>query len=126
MNLATIILLVLALYAVQIFLQETSRFRFDLWAIMGNRDSPPEASVLAGRLDRAKNNMLEALPFFLGLALLAIAKGNDAGQPTNGALIFLLARLAYVPAYVSGVPVLRSLIWLAANGGLVMIALPQI
>ena len=66
MSLTTIILLVLALYMVQIFLQETSRFGFDLWAIMGNRDHLPEMSIIAGRLERAKNNMLEALPFFLG------------------------------------------------------------
>ena len=69
MTLTTIILLVLALYMVQIFLQETSRFGFDLRGIVGNRDDLPKMSVLAGRLDRAKNNMLKALPIFLGLAL---------------------------------------------------------
>jgi uncharacterized MAPEG superfamily protein len=126
MTLTTIILLVLVLYMVQIFLQETSRFGFDLWGIMGNRDNPPEMSVIAGRLDRAKNNMLEALPFFLALALLALVKLGDTGEATRGALIFLVARVAYVPAYVSGIPVLRSLIWLAANAGLVMMALPLI
>jgi uncharacterized MAPEG superfamily protein len=126
MTLTTIILLVLVLYMVQIFLQETSRFGFDLWGIMGNRDNPPEMSVIAGRLDRAKTNMLEALPFFLALALLALVKLGDTGEATRGALIFLVARVAYVPAYVSGIPVLRSLIWLAANAGLVMMALPLI
>ena len=126
MTLTTIILLVLVLYMVQIFLQETSRFGFDLWGIMGNRDNPPEMSVIAGRLDRAKTNMLEALPFFLALALLALVKLGDTGEATRGALIFLVARVAYVPAYVSGIPVLRSLIWLTANAGLVMMALPLI
>jgi uncharacterized MAPEG superfamily protein len=126
MSLTTIILLVLALFMAQIFLQETSRFGFDLWGIMGNRDNPPEISVIAGRLDRAKTNMLEALPFFLALALLALVKLGDTGEAARGALIFLVARVAYVPAYVSGVPVLRSLIWLAANAGLVMMALPLI
>ena len=58
MTLTRIILLVLALYLLQLFLQETARFRFNLWDIMGNRDIPPEMSVVAGRLDRAKNNML--------------------------------------------------------------------
>ena len=72
MTLTTIILLVLALYLAQLFLQETSRFGFDLWRIVGNRDNPPQMSVVAGRLDRAKNNMLEALPIILALALLAL------------------------------------------------------
>ena len=126
MTLTAIILLVLALYAVQLFLQETARFRFSLWDIMGNRDKPPEMSVVAGRLDRAKNNMLEALPLFLALALLALVKSGGTSETVQGALIFLVARVAYVPAYVSGIPILRSLIWLVGNAGLLMMALPLI
>lgn len=126
MTLTTIILLVLALFMVQIFLQETSRFSFDLWAIVGNRDESPEMSIIAARLDRAKNNMLEALPFFLALALLALVKGGDTNLTVDGATIFLIARVAYVPAYVSGIPMLRSLVWLVANAGLVVMALPLI
>lgn len=126
MTLTTIVLLVLALYLVQLFLQETSRFRFDILAIVGNRDHPPEMSIVAARLNRAKNNMLEALPLFLALALLALVKGGDTTQAVQGAMVFLVARLVYVPAYVSGIPLLRSLVWLAANAGLVVMALPLI
>ena len=126
MTLTTIILLVLALYVVQIFLQETSRFGFDVWGIVGNRDKLPEMSVVAGRLDRAKNNMLEALPIFLALALVALIKGDDTSRVAHAALIFLVARVVYVPAYVSGVPMLRSLVWLVGVASLVMMALPLI
>ncbi|MEJ2553281.1 MAG: MAPEG family protein [Gammaproteobacteria bacterium] len=126
MTLMTIILLVLALYMVQIFLQETSRFGFDLWGIVGNRDKLPEMSVVAGRLHRAKNNMLEALPIFLALALLALVKGGDTSEVAHAALIFLIARVVYVPAYVSGVPVLRSLVWLVGVASLAMMALSLI
>jgi uncharacterized MAPEG superfamily protein len=126
MTLTTIILLVLALYIVQLFLQETSRFGFDLWGIVGNRDNLPEMSVVAGRLDRAKNNMLESLPIFLTLALLALVKGGDTNEVANAASIFLIARAVYVPVYVSGVPLLRSLVWLVAVASLVVMALPLI
>ena len=126
MTLTTIILLVLALYMVQLFLQETSRFGFDLWGIVGNRDNLPELSVVAGRLDRAKNNMQEALPIFLALALLALVKGGDTSEAAQAASIFLIARVVYVPAYVSGVPMLRSLVWLVGVASLVMMALPLI
>lgn len=122
MTLTTIIILVLALYMVQIFLQETSRFGFDLWGIVGNRDNVPKMSVVAARLDRAKNNMLEALPIFLALALLALVKGGDTNEVANAALVFFIARVVYVPAYVSGVPVVRSLVWLVSVAGLVMMA----
>lgn len=126
MTLTAIILLVLALYLVQIFLQEISRFGFDLWRIVGNRDDPPQMSVIAGRLDRAKNNMLEALPIFLSLALLALVKGGDTSGAAHAASIFLIARVVYVPAYASGIPMLRSLVWLVGLAGLVMMALPLI
>ncbi len=127
MTLTTIILLVLALYIAQLFLQETSRFGFDLWGIVDTRDSLPEMSVVAGRLDRAKKNMQEALPIFLALALMALIKGGDtSGEVVHAALIFLIARIVYVPAYVSGVPMLRSLVWLAGVVSLAMMALPLI
>ena len=122
MNLTTIILAVLALTMAQIFLQETSRYGFDLRAIVGNRDNPPDMSVVAARLDRAKNNMLEALPFFLGLALLALVRGMETKQVVYGAATFLIARIVSVPAYISGVPLLRSVVWLVANAGLLAMA----
>ena len=126
MTLSTIVLLVLALYALQIVLQETTRYRFNLWMIMGNRDHAPKMSLLAGRLDRAKTNLQEALPVFLALVMLNLFKTGDAPGVVHGALIFLVARVIYVPAYLSGLPVLRSLVLLVANAGLVMMALPLI
>lgn len=122
MSLTTTILLVLGLYVVQLFLQETSRFGLDLRGIVGNRDNPPALSTLAGRLERAKNNMLEALPLFLGIALLAVAKGREAGLVANAASVFLVARIAYVPAYVSGIPMLRSAAWLVGVASLLVMA----
>ena len=124
MTLTTIVILVLVLFMVQLFFQETSRFGFDVRGIVGNRDHLPEMSIVAGRLDRAKNNMLEALPFFLGLAMLSLVRFGDTGPAVNGALVFLIARIVYVPAYISGVPWLRSIVWLAGNAGLIMMLLP--
>lgn len=126
MSFTTIILLVLALYMVQLFLQETSRFGFNPLVLMGNRDNPPEMSLVAGRLNRAKNNMLEALPIFLTLALLALIKGGDTSKVNHAAMIFLIARVIYVPAYVSGIPMLRSLVWLVGVASLIMMAMPLI
>ena len=124
MTLSHIVLSVLALYMVQLFLQETTRYRFSLRLITGNRDNPPPISLMAARLERAKNNMIEALPFFLGLAMLDLVLLDSSETANNGALIFLLARMAYIPAYMSGIPWVRSLIWLVANGGLLIMAWP--
>lgn len=122
MSLSTNVLLVLALYVLQLFLQETSRFKFHVGAIVGNRDSLPQASLIASRLDRAKDNLREALPLFLGLSLLAIVNGADTVISTRAATVFLVARIAYVPAYVSGLPWIRSIIWLVSMGALATIA----
>ncbi|MFZ1744185.1 MAG: MAPEG family protein [Pontixanthobacter sp.] len=122
MTLTTIVLLVLGLFVAQLFLQETSRFGLDLMGIIGNRDKLPTPSVVAARLDRAKNNMLEALPLFLGLAMLAFLSGGEPNEAANGATVFLIARILYVPAYMSGIPMLRSLLWLAGMAGLLMMA----
>lgn len=126
MTLTTVVILVLLLFVVQLFLQETSRYRFNLWQIMGNRDIRPQETVIAARLNRAKNNMLESLPLFLGLAMLALLKGGDTSRITQGAIVFLVARTVYVPIYAAGIPVLRSLVWLAGMTGLLMMALPYI
>ena len=126
MTLTTIILLVLALYVVQIFLQETSLYHFNVWQILGNRDTRPEMSVIAARLDRAKHNMMEALPLFLGLALLALVKGADNSKVVQAATWFLVARAIYIPVYAAGIPVLRSMVWLTGMGAMLMMALAMI
>lgn len=126
MTITTVTLLVLLLYVAQIFLQETTRYHFNLWEIMGNRDTRPEKTVVAARLDRAKNNMLEALPLYLGLAMLVLVKGNESSMAVNGAIIFLIARVVYIPIYAAGIPVLRSLVWLAGMAGMLVMALSLI
>lgn len=75
---------------------------------------------LAGRADRAANNMIEAMAMFLALVLAASVAGK-APQAAFGATIFFWARVAYWPAYLAGIPVLRTLIWLVSIVGLILI-----
>lgn len=126
MSMTIIVLLVVALYTLQIFLQVFSRFGLDMRASMGNRDNSKNISVIAGRIERAKNNMLETLPVFIALALLTIIKDENSNMAMIGALVFLIARIIYVPAYISGIPVIRSLIWMAGIGGLMIMAIPLV
>ncbi|MEO9461209.1 MAG: MAPEG family protein [Marinomonas sp.] len=126
MTLSAIILLVLLLFFVQLFLQEGAHHSFNMRSMLGNRDALPEKSVVAGRLDRAKCNMQEALPLFLGLALLTLVTTGETREGVLGACVFLIARIAYVPAYASGIRNLRSIFWLIAKIGLAIMALPLI
>ncbi len=118
------ILAVLALLFVQTYLPSSARAlsgdeaqkRF----LRGPRDEVPPTGLMVGRMERALKNLFEALPIFIALALLAEIQGLTEGWALTGAMVFTLARVAYVPAYGSGIPWLRSLIWTIGHAGLVM------
>jgi uncharacterized MAPEG superfamily protein len=85
---------------------------------LGPRDDPPPQSAVGHRAERALRNLSEALPVFLTLALLHVSQGTAEGRATLGAQIFLAMRVLYVPAYLAGVPWVRSVIWCASWVGL--------
>jgi uncharacterized MAPEG superfamily protein len=126
----SIILLVIGLFVLQTLLPAAIRYAQGpdlgrkLWAALGPRDQPPPQTVIGARAERALANMQEALPVFLALALLNLILGTAASMAVTGATLFFVARLLYVPAYLLGVPVLRTLIWMAGMVGLVMMLIP--
>lgn len=90
----------------------------------GPRDTPMSGlSPVCGRLKRAYENYLESLPWFAIVMFTAhLAERADVVVTTCG-WVYLAARVAYLPAYVSGVPLVRSVIWLFATGAIFLIAL---
>jgi uncharacterized MAPEG superfamily protein len=126
-----IVLLVLALFVLQTLLPGCFRYLSGpeasrkLMLALGPRDNPPPQTTVGGRAERALANMQEALPVFLALALLDLIVGaGQAHLALTGALLFLVARVLYVPAYLAGVAGLRTLIWAASLVGLVMMLMP--
>ena len=93
------------------------------WAL-GPQDEKREPSPVAGRLERALTNYVYNLPAFMALALML--KITDLGSETTalGAAIWFWARVAYVPAYASGAPLVRSVAWFASLAGLVLMIAP--
>ncbi len=77
----------------------------------GPRDQPRPLTGLAGRMDRALANHYQALLLFAIAVLVLIHSGGSSPLTTTAAWIYLAARIAYVPAYGVGIPLLRSLIW---------------
>ncbi|WP_457650462.1 MAPEG family protein [Profundibacter sp.] len=85
----------------------------------GPRDTPHNKTGIAGRLDRALDNHYAALALFT-IAVLVITLGDKSSPLTiTCAWTYLIARILYVPAYLSGIPYLRSLIWTAGIGATV-------
>ena len=124
------VLLVLALFVIQTLLP--GRFRDPvapghpgkLAENFGNRDHMRPLTLVGQRAARALANIQEAMPVFLGLALMNLIAGTAAAMATTGALIFLIARVIYVPLYLSGVNALRTLAWVVSWVGLIMMLIP--
>lgn len=123
----TWIIAVLGLYLGQIYLSALIYFPTEgTFRHLGGRDEMPDKGKFTQRSDRALNNMKENLPLFLVPALLTyVVPGADLGSAILGAQVFLFARLAYVPLYISGIPGLRSIAYTIAliGNGLVVWAL---
>ncbi len=85
----------------------------------GPRDAPPpsEMSARTARLQRAFANHIENLVLFAAGVGVVVGAGASSAVTETAAVVYLVARIAYVPAYALGVPYLRSLIfgigWLA-------------
>ena len=88
----------------------------------GPRDEALPLTINAGRAKRALANMNEAILVFLPLALLAVHFGLNGGLAWGGALVFLLARAAYIPAYITAIGLTRSAVWTIGHVGLAMMA----
>jgi uncharacterized MAPEG superfamily protein len=76
---------------------------------------------VAGRLDRALRNFSETFPLFAALLLAAQAIGRHSWLTEAGAILYFFARLAYLPLYVFGVPIVRSLVWNVAALGMALL-----
>ena len=92
-----------------------------LSVLAGNRDGMPEATGWAGRAARAHRNMMESLPLFAALVLIAHVAGRVNGTVILGEQIFVVARLAHAIIYTVGLPWIRTVAWAVSVVGMVMI-----
>lgn len=103
-----------------------SQLRSKTWTIegmklaMGNREQMPEATLLAGRADRAARNTVDNFMLFAALALVAQVSGTASPNVLLGAEIFFWSRLLYVPVYYAGIVYVRTAIWTVSIVGLGM------
>lgn len=93
------------------------------WSL-GPQDEPREPSVLAGRLERSLRNYVYNIPAFIALAAALTIAGLATETTALGAAIWFWSRVAYVPAYASGLPLVRSVAWFVSLAGLVLMLLP--
>lgn len=72
-----------------------------------------QMSLRTGRLKRAMNNHFEGLILFTIACTVITISGQSTAYTGTLTIIYLIARVAYIPAYAFGWTPWRSLIWFA-------------
>jgi len=86
------------------------------------RDDEPKPNALNQRADKALRNLQETYPVFLALAVVAaLGRGDDLS--VWGSVIYLVARVVYLPLYVFSVKYIRSLVWTISAVGLILMVI---
>ena len=92
---------------------------------MGARDEAlPPADVMTGRTMRAQANFQETFPIAI-VALLGVVLANKTSATTAlGGWLWLGARVLYLPLYMAGIRIVRTVVWAIGLIGLVMVIWP--
>ena len=88
---------------------------------MGPRDEQKPLTGIPGRISRAFANFMQTFPFFAAAVLMAHVAGRHGWLTWWGVQLYFWARLVYVPLYAFGVPVVRSVAFVVATVGIVML-----
>ncbi|MBA4091848.1 MAG: hypothetical protein C0494_14840 [Sphingobium sp.] len=92
---------------------------------MGARDEKlPPLHPLAGRLVRAEANFKETLPIAIVALIGVVAADKTSEWTAMGGWIWLGARVVYLPLYAAGIPVVRTIIFLASLVGILIALWP--
>jgi uncharacterized MAPEG superfamily protein len=94
---------------------------------MGARDEDlPPPQPIVGRLARAQANFFETFPIAAAAILIVYATGTHDRLTAIGALVWLGARVIYLPVYALGIPKLRTLIFLVSIVGIALVLRPAL
>ena len=94
---------------------------------MGARDEDlPPPQPIVGRLARAQANFFETFPIFAAAVLIVSVADLESRWTQIGALLWLGARVVYLPLYAAGVPVVRTVAFLASVVGIAMVLRPAL
>jgi uncharacterized MAPEG superfamily protein len=117
---------VLALVHILIAVRYKTRQYGTKWN-MGARDAEmPPLSPIAGRLARAQANFFETFPLFAAAAIIVSIAHLNGRWTAIGAMVWLGARILYLPLYAAGIPVVRTLAWATSIVGLVLVLRPAL
>jgi uncharacterized MAPEG superfamily protein len=94
---------------------------------MGARDEElPAPQPIVGRLARAQANFLETFPVMAAAILIVSVADLETRMTALGALLWLGARVIYLPLYAAGVPKVRTVIFIVSIAGIALVLRPAL
>ena len=121
---------ILALGAVLLFIHIFVATRFKTqqygrqWNVGARDEALPPANAMTGRTMRAQANFAETFPIAIVALLGGVAAVRTSEWTALGGWIWLGARVVYLPLYMAGVPVVRTITYLVSIVGLAMVIKP--
>jgi len=121
---------ILALGAVLLFIHIFVATRFKTqqygrqWNTGARDESLPPANAMTGRTMRAQANFQETFPIAIVALMGVVLAGRTSEWTALGGWIWLGARVLYLPLYMAGVPVVRTLTYTVSIVGLAMVIKP--
>ena len=94
------------------------------WNVGARDEALPPESPMTGRTARAQAKFAETFPI-AAVALLGVVIADRTSTTTAiGGWIWLAARLVYLPLYLAGVPVVRTIVWTISMIGIALVLWP--
>ena len=120
---------ILAIIHILVAAQAKTRQYGTKWNISARDEDLPPPNPVVGRLTRAQANFFETFPIFIAAVILSLSTQSMTGtapMPALGAWLWLGGRVAYLPLYAFGVPLVRSLAWIVSVVGIVLMMWPAL
>lgn len=118
----TMLLWTVILFMVQLLAQVAAEgMEHGLGYLLSARDDWKNPTGVASRIERAYFNLLETMPAFAALVLIALFTGKANEMTALGAQMYFWGRVVYFPVYITGIPVVRTLVWAVSTAGLLLI-----
>jgi uncharacterized MAPEG superfamily protein len=117
---------VLALVHIFVAVRFKTRQYGTKWNVGARDEELPPPLPMVGRLARAQANFFETFPIFAASVLVVAVAGLDDRWTAVGAWLWLAARIVYLPLYALGVPVVRTIAFLASIVGILLVLRPAL
>ncbi len=96
------------------------------WNVGARDEALPPPHPIVGRLARAQANFFETFPI-MAAAILIVTVADLADRWTAiGSILWLGARIVYLPLYALGVPVVRTIVFMASVAGIALVLAPAL